>query len=347
MKELVKRVIKQGMRGAASAVGLREYLSGISWLLRNLRVQMTRQEAINRDLCVRMARQEATNCQLLQQLAETQHCWAGANKGVQTLLSWKYKELFGKGLTPPNLSEVELRCFSQTGEDGILLYLFSLLGTTDKRCVEVCAGDGIECNTANLIVNHGWTGLLLDGDESLIARGKAFYAKCQDTFLRPPTLVATWISAANINSLLANHCYAGDMDLLSLDMDGVDYWIWKAMDSIRPRVVVLEFQSFWGPERAVTIPYREDFRHQFTKEPSYYLGASLPAFVKLGREKGYRLVGVHGHDFNAFFVRNGIGEDVLPEIPTAQCYAEHPLLKHWVPDLIPNMEGRGWEWVEV
>jgi hypothetical protein len=95
------------------------------------------------------------------QLTEVQrHCateLAGANKTSQVLLSLKYRELLGRRSVWPSFDDVEYRCFSQTGEDGILHYIFSLIGTTDKRCVEVCAG--IECNTANLIINHGWRGL--------------------------------------------------------------------------------------------------------------------------------------------------------------------------------------------
>ena len=74
-----------------------------------------------------------------------------------------------------NINEAGFKVFSQTDEDGILLYIFSIIGTTNKRSVEICAGDGIECNTANLIINHGWNGLLLDGDEALVRTGIDYY----------------------------------------------------------------------------------------------------------------------------------------------------------------------------
>jgi hypothetical protein len=188
---------------------------------------------------------------------------------------------------------------------------------------------------------------LFDADEALIARGKEFYAKCRDTFIMPPTLTAAWITSDSINSLLSQHSFTGDLDLFSLDMDGVDYWIWRSLGAIRPRVVVVEFQSYWGPELAVTVPYRDDWRYTFTGEPCYYLGASLPAFAKLGKEKGYRLVGINRLGFNAFFVRDGIGEDALPALSPAMCFAQHPRLKDWSPALIPDMKARGWVWEEV
>jgi hypothetical protein len=355
MKEFVKRILRHGLRKAASASGIRERLGDINQALDDIQDRLAGQQqqvaGVQHQLQLQLAGLQHQLQGLQQQLADVQQrCateLAGASKAAQVLLSLKYQELIGQRRPLPTFDDVEFRCFSQTSEDGILLYLFSLLGTTNKRCVEVCAGDGTECNTANLIINHGWRGLLFDGNEALIARGKEFYARCRDTFIAPPTLVASWITADNINSLIAEHGFKGEIDLFSLDVDGVDYWIWKALDCIQPRIVVVEFQAYWGPEKAVTVPYREDFSYDFSQQPYYYLGASLPAFVKLGKQKGYRLVGVHRIGFNAFFVRDGVGEDVLPEVSVAECFARHRRLREWTPAWIPDMEGRGWVWEEV
>ncbi len=99
------------------------------------------------------------------------------DKGTQILLQLKYRELLQRELPLPTFEDVEFRAFSQNGEDGILLYIFTLIGMMNRRAVEICAGDGIECNTANLIINHGWTALLFDGNSQLIERGKAFYTR--------------------------------------------------------------------------------------------------------------------------------------------------------------------------
>jgi hypothetical protein len=244
------------------------------------------------------------------------------------------------------LADVEFRCQSQNGEDGILHYIFSLLGTTDRRVVEICAGDGIECNAANLIINHGWCGLLFDGDAELVARGKAFYATCRTTFVGPPTLVHAWITTDGVNSLVASNGFAGTIDLLSLDIDGNDYWIWKALDCITPRVVVLEFSANCGPYRAVSMSYTPDYRLDIQTQP-YRCGASLPAFVKLGREKGYRLVGVQSLGFNAFFVRNDLAADLLPEKTPEQCYQETPRLKAWAPAWLEQILAGREPWEDV
>jgi hypothetical protein len=267
-----------------------------------------------------------------------------SNRVGQITLSLLFKDLLFRDAPLPQFEDVHFRAFSQNGEDGILLYIFSLIGTTNKKCVEMCCGDGLECNTANLIINHGWKGLMFDGNEKLLRKGQRFYARCADNFLWPPTLVHAWITAENVNALIEEHGFAGDIDLLSLDMDGVDYWIWKSMTCVNPRVVVLEYNNLLGPDVSVTIPYKRDFRRVIEDGHVNYNGASLPAFVKLAKEKGYRLVGCERHGFNAFFIRNGIGEKVLPEVPASQCF-DHPYAQHAMEVRRPKIAHK--EWVEV
>ena len=276
---------------------------------------------------------------------------SAVDKQLQILLSLKYKELAQQRRPMPDLADVQFRSFSQNGEDGILLYIFALIGTTNKHVVELCAGNGIECNAANLIVNHRWIGLLFDGNEEYVEHGRAYYKRNQNTSWLPPTLVHAWITTENVNELIQSNGFSGEIDLLSVDMDGVDYWIWQAIDCIQPRVVVLEYNWIWGAERSVTIPYRADY---FNADPGgvrggigdRYFGASLPAFVKLGRRKGYRLVGCEGWGFNAFFVRNDIAPDVLPEVHAADCFAIPIQRKVRPPNILEGMDP-AWEWVDV
>lgn len=245
------------------------------------------------------------------------------------------------------LEDVEFRCHSQNGEDGILLYIFALLGTTNRKVVEICAGDGIECNSANLLVNHGWNGLLFDGDAEQIARGRAFYATCRNTWVAPPTFVNAWITTDGVNGLVGNNGFSGPIDLLSLDVDGNDYWIWKALDCVTPRVVVLEFNAGCGPDVSVSMSYQPDFHLDYTVQP-YRCGASLSAFVKLARARGYRLVGVQSRGFNAFFVRNGIGDELLPERSVKECYDGNERLRRLTPaDVESLLAGPKTWWEDV
>ena len=263
------------------------------------------------------------------------------DRADQILLSLRYRELLHNKAPLPSFDDVGFRAYSQSDEDGILLYIFSLIGMESRRCIEICASEGIECNSANLIVQHGWEGLLFDGNPLSVDIGRRFFAANRDTNPWPPRFVQAWITAENVNDLIRDNGFAGEVDLLSIDVDGVDYWLWKAIDAIRPRVVVLEYLQVWGPDRAVTIPYKPDFT--LTPMGYDYTGATPAAFVKLGREKGYRLVGSNRFCYNAFFVRDGVGEDVLPEVPTTVCF-RHPRARAAMERLQYVKDA---EWVEV
>lgn len=263
---------------------------------------------------------------------------------MQKTLSATYKQLHHTKASPLSFGDVGFRAYSQHEEDGILLFVFSLIGTTNKKCVEVCAGDGIECNTANLILNHRWIGLLCDGDERNVRRGKEFYARHPDSRHWPPVMTKEWITRENVNQIIEKHGFSGEIDLLSLDIDGIDYWLWKAIDCISPRVVVLEFNHLWGPDRAVTVPYAADFVAEFTQYGSDYAGASLNAFVKLGKAKNYRLVGTNAIATNAFFVRDDVLCEWLPEVPPAVCFS-HPRAEFGMKQRLPKVQNK--PWVEV
>ena len=255
------------------------------------------------------------------------------DRKLQLLLMSEYRRCVSEGRQLPSFSDVEFASFSQNGEDGILLLLFAVLGATNKTVVEACAGDGIECNAANLIVNHGWSGLLFDGNAAALERGRRFYAKRSGGWrLRrlPPRLVSAWITADNINELIKENGVAGEIDLLSLDLDGVDYWIWKAMTAVSPRVVVLEYNNRWAANQSVTVPYRSDFLGTGVSVAGVgYFGASLMACTKLARLKGYRLVGANSPNTNAFFLRNDVGPEHFPEVTVESCLsAEYAIHQH-------------------
>ena len=142
------------------------------------------------------------------------------DKGTQILLALKYRELAAEQVVLP-LHEVEFRNFSQSGEDGILHYIFAVIGTTDRRTVEICAGTGSECNSANLLIHHGWQGLLVDGSESNVLQGRAFFAGRPETRINGPVFAHAWVDRESVNGLLKAHDFTGEVDLLSVDIDGV------------------------------------------------------------------------------------------------------------------------------
>lgn len=270
-----------------------------------------------------------------------------ADPAAQIQLRLAYRRLIEEGRPLPTFGDVGFTCYSQTDEDGILLFLFTVIGVTTKLCVEICAGDGTECNTANLILNHGWHGLLVDGDRRLVEDGRRFYSRSRQTYVYPRRFECSWITRATVNDLITTNGFAGDIDLLSLDLDGVDYWIWEAIEAVTPRVVVLEYQDILGPERTWTVPYSDNFSaaaYSKTNGMPNFCGASLSAFVKLGRRKGYGLVGVNRLGYNAFFVRNGLGDRLLPEVETKDCFG-HPKVIGDMRERFPAT--RDLPWVEV
>jgi hypothetical protein len=262
----------------------------------------------------------------------------------QVLLRMLYKALLASGATPPRLDEVGFTAYSQTDEDGILLYIFSVIGAPHRTAVEICAGDGVECNTANLLVHHGWTGLLVDGDAALVERGRAFYRADPRTRIDPPAFVHAWVTRDNVNRIVRDAGFGGEIDLLSIDVDGMDYWLWEALDVVEPRVVVVEYQDILGPHDALTVPYQDDFNaydHPTTDGMPNYCGASLPAFVQLARTRGYRLVGCNRYGYNAFFVREPLGREALPEIAVEECF-RHPRVRRGMRERLPTVRDLPW-----
>lgn len=265
----------------------------------------------------------------------------------QLLLKMTYKAMVDSGASLPRLSEAGFKAYSQTDEDGILLYIFSLIGTAKKQCVEISPGDGIECNTANLIINHGWHGLLIDCNRSFVERGRSFYRKHSATYVYPPTFVCAWVTRDNINTLLKDNGIEGEIDLLSLDVDGIEYWLWDALEVITPRVVVVEYQDIIGPEKSLTVPYNDKFNaynYSTTRNMPNFSGASLLAFVKLAKKKGYRLVGCNRFGYNAFFIQNNLGEEEIPEASVHDCF-KHPKVIWGMKERFPKVKDL--PWIEV
>jgi hypothetical protein len=188
------------------------------------------------------------------------------------------------------LNAYERKVYSQNGEDGILEELFRRIGTKDKFFVEFGVQDGSECNTRYLKDTKGWTGLWMDGDGDDTEVKRAF------------------ITAENINSLFEQYGVPHEFDLLSIDIDGNDLWVWKAIDNVyQPRAVAIEYNGTIPPWKSTSIAY--DPNHLW--DETNYFGASLKALNKLAEQKEYRLVCCDKRGVNAFFVRADVLNDAV------------------------------------
>ncbi len=192
------------------------------------------------------------------------------------------------------------RVYSQNDEDGIIEEIFRRVGTVNRFCVEFGAAGGFQSNTLNLIV-AGWRGLWMErnGDavEQIRARFRVFIEEEKRLHLEQVI-----VTPDNINDVLSRLVPCDEPDLLSIDIDGNDYWVWQAVSARRPRIVVIEYNALWQPPASVTIPYDVSRVWDWTS----YFGASLKALEKLGASKGYKLVGCCFAGVNAFFVREDL-----------------------------------------
>jgi len=213
------------------------------------------------------------------------------------------KHLFNnpKYYDPKSLNRYEYSCYSQNGEDGIINEIFNRIGTSNKQFVEFGVQDGLESNGALLLVK-GWSGLWMEGSGKYVKLiNKQFSQLIKNGKL---TAKKTFVNAENINDLLNGANVPEELDLLSIDIDGNDYWVWKAVNA-RPRVVVIEYNAMFPPDTQWVLPYEPDF----IWDGSSYFGASLKSLENLGKEKGYMLVACDFTGVNAFFVREDLVED--------------------------------------
>lgn len=268
---------------------------------------------------------------------------ANNDRENQILLALKYRKLDA----PPSFMDIGFNVFSPAYEDGILHWIFSRIGTTNRQLVDIGAGTYKLSSVTNLIINQNFSGLLIDGDEKEVEHSKHFYFHHLETRVHPPKIICEFVTTENINNILDKNGYEGEIDLLCIDIDGIDYWLLQAITKISPRVIVVEYNNLLEPDLSWTIPYDENFNssnYSVNKNWMSYCGASLKAFVRLCKEKGYRLVGINKGGFNAFFVKNSIQDSFLPEVSIKSCFnneINQKIFRERYP-LVKNMD-----WVEV
>jgi hypothetical protein len=213
--------------------------------------------------------------------------------------------LDGRLPEPQAMLARRFRGLSQHEEDGITVALFDRIGVETRRFVEIGAGVN-GGNSGFLAKECGWTGLMLEIEPERASRLRSRFAPAV-------RVVEAQVTRENINELVTAHGLAGDIDLLSIDIDSIDYWVWEHLTACRPRIVIVEYNPLFGTDRAVTVPYDPAFdRRQFDVPRAAYYGASLPALAKLGARKGYRLVLLEPRGVNAFFVRDDLARDLPP-----------------------------------
>lgn len=241
-------------------------------------------------------------------------------EAIYGLMSKMYREPLleaEKESDPRTLTCHGYSAFSQADEDGILQEIFRRIGTTNRQFLEFGCGDGLENNSTYLLFT-GWRGVWMDGGADNIRAVESSFRSYLDS--GQLKVMRAFITRDNINDLIRQTAVDAEPDLLSIDIDGNDYWIWQAMTGMRPRVVVIEYNATFRPPHKIVQKYNPT--HWWNG--SNYFGASLKAIEELGREKGYVLVGCNFSGVNAFLVREDLVGNLFPEPFTAERHYRPP-----------------------
>lgn len=245
----------------------------------------------------------------------------------------------------PKFNSVAFREYSQFDEDGIILYLFAVIGFTNRYCLDVAFAKPYGANTTNLLLNWGFGGTLICGDEKEKLNAEDFFKLNGNTWLLSPQILQSWVTAENIYDTLTKNNVPKEIDFFSLDMDGVDYWVLKnVLKTISPRVIVVESHNIWKAEKSVVAKYDKDFDRFKIHED--YFGASILAYVKLMKEYNYKMVACNKYGFNIFFVKESLCENYLPEITAEDCIKDLP--NYYIEELDKRRNAvKDFDWLEV
>ncbi|WP_448560742.1 hypothetical protein [Trichothermofontia sp.] len=215
-----------------------------------------------------------------------------------------------------SFEEIEFKVFSQWGDDGIIQWLINNLDFPYKTFIEFGVGNYRESNTRFLMMNNNWSGLIMDSSVANIAQvTNSEYFWKYDLKAK-----AAFIDLSNINQLISEENFHHDVGILHIDIDGNDYWVWKEISVVSPIVVIMEYNSLFGIDRAITVPYRHDFDRTQAHFSNLYFGASLLALHRLASTKGYAFIGCNSAGNNAYFVRRDKLNNSVKEVSLEEGY---------------------------
>ena len=253
---------------------------------------------------------------LLQVQGEDRHLTHAAFERALLLLGRSAALQVQQRETIAHLGDVEFRVTSQWGEDGIIEWLCHKLPQISPSFVEFGVEDFSEANTRFLLQNRGWTGIIIDADRQSmeLLQHEAIYWKYDIT------AVHSFVTKDNINDLISSNGLRGEIGILSVDIDGNDYWVLDAINVVNPAIIICENNGAFGDRRPITIPYAESF---FRFEAHYtggYYGCSIKAVQDVCKRKGYTFLGTNTSGVNAFFVRDDLASQVVNSIREAKIW---------------------------
>ena len=215
-----------------------------------------------------------------------------------------------------DLSDIEFQVYSQWGEDGIIDWLITKYPEIPKSFLEIGTQNYRESNTRFLLINKNWKGFIIEADKAAVKdiKSQRIYWKHN---LRA---INEFITKDNINNVIKKFNIPKKIGLLSLDIDGVDYWVLKKLSALDPSIIVCEYNSLFGQKKSVTVPYKSNFIRSKEHYSNLYYGASINAFIDLMKKKNYFLIGTNSAGNNAFFVKKNIWNKVKKLIITKKVF---------------------------
>ena len=216
------------------------------------------------------------------------------------ILQGKILSELNRNKSSKNIQDYEFKVFSQNGEDGIIQFLIQNTEIKNKIFVEFGVETYKEANTKFLLLNNGWSGLIIDGDKDAMEK----IASSDLHWKYDLKSIGNFITKDNINEIIKSAGIEGEIGLLSVDIDGNDYWVFENIDCVNPQILIMEYNSMFGDIHKISVPYDENFVRSQKHYSNLYYGASIAALCDIANKKGYDLVGSNSFGNNLFFIRH-------------------------------------------
>lgn len=222
-----------------------------------------------------------------------------------------------------NIEDVYFKVFSQDFEDGIIQYLLKSLKITNVKFVEIGTQDYSESNTRYIFETMRCDGLIIDPYLNLEKKIKSFCKFWQNNL----KIHNEYINSKNINHVLKKYSFERNVDLFSLDIDGIDYWILEKIKPKNSKIFVIEYNPYFGYEKEVCAPNIEKFDRFEYHYTGFCFGASLKSIVSLMKKKGYTFIGTNRLNCNAFFVQDKLIHKINLKLPDINNLSEFTEVK--------------------
>ena len=200
-----------------------------------------------------------------------------------------------------SINDCEFKAFSQFGDDGIIQYLINKIEITNdfENFIEFGVENYNESNTKFLLLNNNWNGLIFDGSTHNIKIIKNSYYYWKHAI----EAHQHFVDKENINEFIKKNNSSKNIGILSIDIDGNDYWIWDSIYAVDPIIVIIEYNSLFGEKYSLTVPYDKNFVRENKHYSNKYYGASIKALKQLGNKKGYDFLFTNSARNNAYFIK--------------------------------------------